>query len=136
VDALRTVDNHVQGPLIVDVHAGLPSGDVPLSVGGISVASIRADNCGGDPWPPVMRRFERSAGSLTICGHRGVSAEHLHQSIRQLLDSGEQIAARVLTHEVPLDAAADVINSVLTSESRALDGKRLLKAAIRIEDQG
>lgn len=133
-EALSAVDLHVRGTLLVDVHAGLPSGRIPLSAGDIDVAALRADNCGGRPWPPRVHRFERPAGPLLLHGHRGVSGEHLRQAVGLLMarDGEEPPGAHVLTHEVDLAGAADLVNSVLASDGRVADGRRVLKAAIRI----
>ncbi|MFE2140881.1 alcohol dehydrogenase catalytic domain-containing protein [Streptomyces sp. NPDC059456] len=133
-EALTAVDRHVRGTLLVDVHAGLPAGPVALTAGAIDVAALRADNCGGTPWPPRVHRFDRPAGPLLLHGHRGVSGEHLRQAVGLLLARGDGAppGEGVLTHEVGLADAADLINSVLASADRVAGGRRVLKAAIRI----
>lgn len=132
-EALTAVDRHVRGTLLVDVHAGLPSGPVPLSAGEVDVAALRADNCGGEPRPPRVHRFDRPAGPLLLYGHRGVSGGHLHQAVDLLLTQRDEPPGNgVLTHEVDLPGAADLVNSVLDSDRRVSDGRRVLKTAIRI----
>lgn len=130
-EALTFLDRHVPGTLLVDVHAGVPSGPIRLTAGDIDVATIRAANCGGSPWPPRIEEFARSHGRLLLCGHRGVSGGHLREAI-DLLHTAPDIGKRVLTHQVGLEEAADLINTVLTSSMRSTYGRRVLKAAIRI----
>ena len=79
------VDRHVRGTLLVAYDAGLPPGRVPLSAGELDVAALRADNCGGGPWPPRVHRFDRPAGHLLLHGHRGVSGDLLRQAVDLLL---------------------------------------------------
>ncbi|MFK0120337.1 alcohol dehydrogenase catalytic domain-containing protein [Streptomyces sp. NPDC090994] len=133
LEGLGAVDRHVRGTLLVDVHAGLPSGPVPLSAGDIDVAALRADNCGGEPTPPRVHRFDRPAGPLILYGHRGVANRHLRQAFDVLLarPPHEPRGGGVLTHEVDLPGAADLVNSVLDTDRRVADGRRVLKTAIR-----
>ncbi|MGW2836200.1 alcohol dehydrogenase catalytic domain-containing protein [Streptomyces sp. NPDC001493] len=132
VEGLSVVDRHVRGPLTVDVHAGLPLGSVPLSAGAVDVAAVRAANCGGEPSPPLVHRFDRPAGPLFLYGHRGVSNRHLLQAVDLLLARpDEPRGGRVLTHVVGLTGAAALVNSVLDADRRVADGRRVLKTAIR-----
>ncbi|MEW2620830.1 alcohol dehydrogenase catalytic domain-containing protein [Streptomyces sp. NPDC048106] len=131
-DALTTVERHVPGTLLVDVHAGLPAGPVPLSAGPVDVAALRAGNCGGEPAPPRVHRLDRPGGPLVLYGHRGVSGGHLLQAVHLLLaQGGEPCGDGVLTHVVDLAGAADLVNSVLDGDRRAAEGRRVLKTAIR-----
>ncbi|WP_128428350.1 alcohol dehydrogenase catalytic domain-containing protein [Streptomyces cyaneus] len=135
--ALTAVDRHVRGTLLVDVHAGLPPGPVALSAGELDVAALRADNCGGEPRPPRVHPFDRPSGPLLLYGHRGVSGAHLRQAVELLLTRQEEPPGdAVLTHEVDLPGAADLVNSVLSSAGRVADGRRVLKTAIRIGGGG
>jgi hypothetical protein len=130
--ALRTVDRHVPGPLVVDVHAGVPAGPVELTAGTVDVAAVRAGHCGGTPWPPRATPLARPAGPLLLHGHRGVSGDHLREAVALLTAPGEAVGRGLLTHEVDLARAADLVNTVLTTRRRVADGRRVLKAAIRL----
>ncbi|MFJ5517008.1 alcohol dehydrogenase catalytic domain-containing protein [Streptomyces griseoluteus] len=132
--ALKALDRHVPGTLLVDVHGGLPSGPVRLTAGDIDIAAVRAANCGGEPWPPRIAAYTRPLGPLLLCGHRGVSGKHLREAV-ELLRTTAELGERVLTHEVSLAEAADLINTVLTSSARRADGRRVLKTAIRLGDR-
>ncbi|MGW0615346.1 alcohol dehydrogenase catalytic domain-containing protein [Streptomyces sp. NPDC002788] len=128
-EALTTLDRCVPGTLLVDLHAGVPSGPIPLTAGDIDVATIRAANCGGTPWPPRVEEFARPHGRLLLCGHRGVSRDHLRQAV-DLLRTTPDLGEQVLTHQVGLEEAADLVNTVLTSSTRSAGGRRVLKTAI------
>ncbi|MEU0585905.1 alcohol dehydrogenase catalytic domain-containing protein [Streptomyces sp. NPDC006132] len=130
-EALTTLDRYVPGTLLVDVHAGLPSGPVPLTAGDIDVAALRTANCGGAPWPPRVEEFARPHGRLLLCGHRGVSGDHLRDAV-ELLRTTPRLGEQVLTHEVGLEEAADLVNTVLTTSRRRADDRRVLKTAIRL----
>ncbi|WP_328379066.1 alcohol dehydrogenase catalytic domain-containing protein [Streptomyces sp. NBC_00440] len=135
-EALSALDRHVRGALLVDVHAGLPSGAMPLAGRDIDVAALRAANCGGVPWPPEIFTFDRPAGPLLLFGHRGVARDHLRQAVDLLLATrAEPLGRHALTHESDLKSAAGLINSVLTSTGRHFDGRRVLKAAIRVGER-
>ncbi|MGI5428299.1 alcohol dehydrogenase catalytic domain-containing protein [Streptomyces sp. CA-179760] len=130
-EALTALDRYVPGTLLVDLHAGVPSGPVPLTTGDIDAATIRAVNCGGTPWPPRVEEFTRPHGRLLLCGHRGVSGDHLREAV-DLLRTTPALGEEVLTHQVGLEEAADLVNTVLTSSTRRAGGRRVLKAAVRI----
>jgi hypothetical protein len=130
-DALRAVERQVPGTLVVDVHAGLPSGPVELAAGPVDVAAVRAEHCGGTPWPPRAKTFTRPSGPLLLHGHRGVSGDHLLEAVALLTAPGEAVGADLLTHEVDLTEAAELVNTVLTTRRRVAGGRRVLKAAIR-----
>ncbi|MFD8081598.1 alcohol dehydrogenase catalytic domain-containing protein [Kitasatospora sp. NPDC059722] len=131
-DALRALDRLVPGTLVVDVHAGLPSGPVELTAGPVDVTAVRAEHCGGAPWPPRATSLARPAGPLLLHGHRGVSGDHLREAVAHLTAPREALGRDVLTHEVGLDGAAELVNTVLTTRRRVADGRRVLKAAIRV----
>ncbi len=131
--ALSTLDRHVRGTLLIDMHAGLDPEPVPLSAGVIDVARLRAGNCGGAPWPPRVHHFDRPAGPLLIQGHRGVSGAHLLEAFNLLLTTDfAALGDELLTHEVNLAGAADLVNGALATPRRAAGGRRILKAAIRV----
>ncbi|MEU0459202.1 hypothetical protein ABZ322_41080 [Streptomyces sp. NPDC006129] len=130
-EALTTLDRYVPGTLLVDMHAGLPSGPVPLTAGDIDVAALRTANCGGAPWPPRVEEFARPHGRLLLCGHRGVSGDQLRDAV-ELLRTTPRLGEQVLTHEVGLEEAADLVNTVLTTSRRRADDRRVLKTAIRV----
>ncbi|MFF2863693.1 alcohol dehydrogenase catalytic domain-containing protein [Streptomyces rubiginosohelvolus] len=129
-EALTEVDRHIRGTLVADVHAGLAAGPVPLSCGEPDVAALRADNCGGLPRQPLVHRFARPGGPLLLHGHRGVSRDHLERAVALLSDAAFT-TDDVLTHEVDLAGAAELINSVLAAPRREADGRRVLKVAVR-----
>ncbi|MDH6588037.1 hypothetical protein M2161_007143 [Streptomyces sp. SAI-133] len=128
-EALTALDRQVPGTLLVDVHAGLEPGPLPLTAGDIDVAAIRAANCGGTPWPPRVEEFQRPHGRLLLCGHRGVGDGHLRHAV-DLLRTAPDLGARVLTHRVGPEEAAGLVNTVLVSGTREATGHRVLKTAI------
>lgn len=128
-EALTALDRHVPGTLLVDVHAGLEPGPLPLTAGDIDVAAIRAANCGGTPWPPRVEEFARPHGRLLLCGHRGVADGHLRRAV-DLLRTTPDLGAGVLTHQAGPEEAADLVNTVLTSGTREAAGRRVLKTSI------
>ncbi|MEU5044961.1 alcohol dehydrogenase catalytic domain-containing protein [Streptomyces griseorubiginosus] len=128
-EALTVLDREVPGTLLVDVHAGLEPGPLPLTAGDLDVAALRAANCGGVPWPPHVEEFTRPHGPLLLCGHRGVAEGHLRDAV-DLLRASPKLGARVLTHEVGLEEAADLVNTVLLSGAREVAGRRVLKTSI------
>lgn len=132
-DALTQVDRHVDTELLVDVHGGVDAGLVPLRFGPVDVAAVRAANGGGEPHLPVRVSFTRpDAAPIQLYGHRGVAARHLRAALDLLITDPAGFAP-VLTHVVDLDGAARLINDVLSAGARVHDGRRVLKAAIRID---
>ncbi|MBF9067501.1 alcohol dehydrogenase catalytic domain-containing protein [Streptacidiphilus fuscans] len=130
-EALQELERHVPGTLLVDVHGGLEPGPIQLTAGDIDVAAIRAANCGGAPWPPPVREFARPHGRLLLCGHRGVAGEDLRHAV-DLLRTQPDLGSGLLSHQVGLEEAADLVNSVLASGTRRFAGRRVLKAAIQV----
>ena len=133
LDALGLVDRHIDTELLVDVHGGIDAGPVPLRGGPVDVAAVRASNCGGEPHIPVHVSLPRpDAAPIHLYGHRGVAERHLRAAI-DLLIADPSGFAPILTHVVDLDGAAELINGVLAAGTRVHEGRRVLKAAIRID---
>jgi hypothetical protein len=60
-----------------------------------------------------------------------VSGDHIREAVALLTAPGEAVGADLLTHEVDLTEAAELVNTVLTTRRRVAGGRRVLKAAIR-----
>lgn len=90
-------------------------------------------NCGGLSSVPVAKTLQRAgAGPLRLFGHRRVSNAHLRAAIGALTENAATFAS-LLTQVTDLEGAAELINGVLQSGNRCHDGRRVLKAAIRLE---
>jgi 2-epi-valiolone-7-phosphate 1-reductase len=130
--ALQSLDKHIDGELIIDIHGGIGPESLCLRCGYVAVASIRAANCGGSPNEPVVAALHRpGAEMLWLYGHRGVPNDQLLRAVDWLCHRPESAEALV-THHYGLAEAADLINTVLTTGKRVYHGRRVLKAAIHI----
>ena len=121
-----------ENPLTVDLIGGLPTGARTPMLPGADLVAIRSAACAGVPSPAHGALVTSSEGPrVRVLGHRGVSNGHL-------LDAGVELARDperyrpVITHLANLDAAAHIIRSLIASPGRVIDGRRLVKLAIRI----
>ncbi|MFI6291672.1 alcohol dehydrogenase catalytic domain-containing protein [Nonomuraea sp. NPDC050790] len=120
------------GPLVVDLVGGLPPGARTASLPGVDLAGVRAANCGGLPAEPVVTGVVTAAGRrVLLFGHRGVANGHLVAAARELTASPWHYRDLV-THETDLAGALGVLRAVAGSAERVIDGRRLVKLAIRV----
>ncbi|MER5485012.1 ROK family protein [Streptomyces sp. NPDC002812] len=100
---------------------------------GIDLAEVRAANCGGTPEPPVVARLATADGrTVSVLGHRGVANEHLEYAAAELCRDPERYRDLV-THETDLAGAAAILTALARDEGRIVDGRRLVKLAVRTE---
>ncbi|AZQ32386.1 alcohol dehydrogenase [Streptomyces cyaneochromogenes] len=131
VAALEAVLTAAGGDLVVDVVGGLPPGARTPLLPGVDLAAVRAANCGGIPDPPSITT---TANGVRLFGHRGVANDHLLASAAELArDPGRY--RDLITHETDLDGAARVMRSLAGSPDRVIDGRRLVKLAVRINNR-
>ncbi len=129
-DALEAVLAVAGRDVVVDMVGGLPAGAGVPSLPGLDLAAVRAANCGGVPDPP---RVHTAAHGVRLFGHRGVANRHL-------LDAAAELAhdpagyRDLMTHQTDLDGAARVMRALASSRRRAVDGRRLVKLAVHIND--
>ncbi|MFD5146674.1 ROK family protein [Streptomyces sp. NPDC058401] len=100
---------------------------------GIDLSEVRAANCGGTPEPPVVARLTTADGrTVSVLGHRGVANEHLEYAAAELCRDPERYRDLV-THETDLAGAAAILTGLARNEGRIVDGRRLVKLAVRTE---
>jgi threonine dehydrogenase-like Zn-dependent dehydrogenase len=122
----------VAGPdLVVDIVGGLPHGARTAALPGLDLASVRAANCGGLPDPP---RITTTGRGVRLFGHRGVANHHLLTAAAELARAPGHYRD-LITHETDLAGAARVMRRLAGSRNRVIDGRRLVKCAVRINDR-
>ncbi|MDH2427318.1 alcohol dehydrogenase catalytic domain-containing protein [Sphaerisporangium sp. TRM90804] len=118
--------------LVVDMVGGLPPGARTPLLPGVDLAAVRAANCGGIPAVPVVAEATTPAGSrVVLYGHRGVANRHLRAAARELTAFPGRYRA-LLTHETDLAGAVGVLRALAGSSGRVIEGRRLVKLAVRI----
>lgn len=118
--------------LTIDLLGGLgPDAATPL-LPEADLTAMRAANCGGRP-DPAMVTTQTTAGGhrVRMLGHRGVANHHLLDAVAEL-DRDPMRYCGLVTHETDLDGAARVMRALSSSRERTIDGRRLIKMAVRI----
>ncbi|APU16231.1 MULTISPECIES: alcohol dehydrogenase catalytic domain-containing protein [Actinoalloteichus] len=121
----------LDGGLVIDVVGGLPPGTRSAMLPGVDLVALRAANCGGLPDPIAIASVTSAAGRrVRILGHRGVANRHLLDAAAELARDPERYR-ELVTHETDLDGAVGVLRLLARSRNRVVDGRRLVKLAIR-----
>jgi len=120
--------------LDVDLLGGLPAASRSIRLPGIDLAAVRARNCGGrPPTPDLVSAVTEGGTRVRIGGQRGVAARHLRSAAAELVRAPERYR-ELITHVVSLDEAARIMGQLAGSRDRTVDGRRLIKLAVRISD--
>lgn len=126
--ALRATEG---SEVAVDLVGGLRRPAYSYRFPGVDLSEVRAANCGGVPVPPVVARLTAADGRpVTVLGHRGVANEHLEYAAAELCHAPERYADLV-THEMDFAGAARTLTALARGETRVVDGRRLVKLAVR-----
>ncbi|MBS0969453.1 alcohol dehydrogenase [Chimaeribacter arupi] len=122
----------LRGDTTIDLLGGLPSDASAPLLPSVDLASIRAANCGGAPNPGVSFTVQTSTGkSVQLTGHRGVAHRHLRHAAAELARHPLRYSDLV-THVLPMNDAAAVMNQLAGSRERLVAGRRLIKLAVHI----
>jgi D-arabinose 1-dehydrogenase-like Zn-dependent alcohol dehydrogenase len=116
----------------VDVIGGLPPDGRSAALPGVDLPALRAANRGGVPRPARTAGVTTANGRrLHVFGHRGVANRHLAESAAELVLAPDRYRD-LITHEVDLPGALPVLSALSGSPGRVIDGRRLIKLAVRI----
>jgi threonine dehydrogenase-like Zn-dependent dehydrogenase/predicted NBD/HSP70 family sugar kinase len=120
--------------LDIDLLGGVPPASHSTRLPGVDLAAVRARNCGGRPATPDLVSAVTEAGArVRIGGQRGVAAHHLRSAAAELLREPARYR-ELITHVVGLDEAARIMRQLASGSDRMVDGRRLIKLAVRISD--
>ena len=122
----------LRGDTAIDLFGGLPPEASDPLLPGVDLSLIRAANCGGSPDPGVCFTVKTSMGkSVRLTGHRGVAHRHLRSAAAELAKHPQRYCDLV-THVLPMNDAAAVMNQLAISRERLIAGRRLIKLAVHI----
>lgn len=120
--------------LVADLVGGLPAGAEVPELPEVDLAAIRAANRTGFPDPPLTYAGRSpQGGCVRLFGHRGVSAEHLFAAAAELVRAPQRYRD-VITHVTGLDGAARIMRDLARGGDRTVDGRRLVKLAVRVAE--
>nr|WP_281390544.1 alcohol dehydrogenase catalytic domain-containing protein [Sphaerisporangium rubeum] len=120
------------GADVVDLVGGVPAGAATPLLPGVDLAGVRAANCAGVPAEPEMTFAVTATGRrVVLCGHRGVANRHLAEAAAELTAAPWRYRDLV-THETGLTGAVAVMRTLAGSAGRTIEGRRLVKLAVRI----
>ncbi|MFI9305650.1 alcohol dehydrogenase catalytic domain-containing protein [Streptomyces triculaminicus] len=118
--------------MTVDLLGGLPPGASTPCLPGADLAGIRAANRAGLPEPPhVTTLTATTGGTVRLLGHRGVGNGHLRAAAEELTHHPERYR-EVVTHTADLTEAARIMAHLARRGDRVVDGRRLVKLAVRV----
>jgi hypothetical protein len=120
----------------IDLFGGFePKVELP-ELPNVDLNEIRRSNSCGQPWPGRITQVSTCSGHrFMLTGHRGVSKNHLHQSIACLRDA-TQWYGQLITHVVSLQAAASLLNQFRRDGIRRIHGEEWIKLAIDCHRDG
>jgi len=129
---LETALRYIHGELRINLLGGLPAEAVTSMLPGVHLNHIRAANCGGSPSPGVVSTHQTNHGkNVQLVGQRGVANRHLRSAADVLMKKPERYRS-LITHTLSLEKAGDVMTHLASSTDRQIDGRRLIKLAVRI----
>jgi len=131
VDCLEDLLERSGSESMIDVIGGFNAPQAgPLR----RISEIRAGNVCGTPWPALTYRHERGLrGAVEVTGHRGVATGHLIDAAR-LLHGRASDFKHLVTHLVEPSEAARVFTEMAEHGTRAHQGRRIIKMAIKMSD--
>lgn len=120
---------------VIDILGGVANAARLPSIPNVDIAGLRAMNCGGLPEQGIFTETTTTQNKpLVLCGHRGVSNQHLLQSVRELITHRRHYAT-VISHMLDLKEAAEFMHQLFLHGKRQIDGQRVMKLGIRINTQ-
>ncbi|MEM6052070.1 alcohol dehydrogenase catalytic domain-containing protein [Erwinia sp. P7711] len=129
---LETALRYLRGELAIDLLGGIPQEASSPLLPGTDLSLIRAANCGGFPEHAVNFPVHTSSGKLVcLLGHRGVAHRHLRSAAFELVKHPLRYC-ELITHVMSMQEAAPVMTQLAGSRSRLVDGRRLIKLAVKI----
>jgi|GEM_PF-672417 threonine dehydrogenase-like Zn-dependent dehydrogenase len=116
----------------IDILGGVANEARLENLPGIDLAGLRAANCGGLPVQGVVTEtVTMQHKPVLLCGHRGVSNEHLLQSVSELIRHGASYR-KLISHLLDLHEAAIFMHQLFQQRERHINGRRVMKLGIRI----
>ena len=116
----------------VDVIGGVPPGGCSAALPGVDLPALRAANRGGVPRPARVAEVTTVEGRrLHAFGHRGVGNRHLAEAVAELVRAPDRYRD-LITHVMDLPEARAAMSALSGSPGRVIDGRRLIKLAVRI----
>ncbi|MFF4391980.1 hypothetical protein ACFY0G_35255 [Streptomyces sp. NPDC001552] len=102
-----------------------------------TVGRVRRHNvCGSvDPELGMVTAVTHEGKPLVVTGHRGTSLAQLHRA-ESVLRADPRGYGAVITHELSLGDAVDVINRRLDGRFRTEDGSEIVKVVVRFPNSG
>jgi threonine dehydrogenase-like Zn-dependent dehydrogenase len=113
----------------IDLITNYPERVAPTGLDTESIRAVRGANVCGIPPEGAYLHADLPGRRITFTGHRGTSAGHLHQALREL-QSRTAAYGKVITHVLSLSSAAAAIQTLANSRERTLDGRDCIKAVI------
>ncbi|MER7001236.1 ROK family protein [Streptomyces sp. NPDC000410] len=118
--------------VLVDLLGGVPRAASIPALPGVNLGAIRAANCAGVPEPPEIASLTTVDGRpVRIFGHRGVANCHLLDAVTELCREPGRYRDLV-THVVDPEEAVRIMSRLSVSRRRTIDGRRLIKLAVRM----
>lgn len=125
---------HVAPHGYIDILGGLPDDAILSDIPHLHLAQLRAANCGGFPDEGAYAHaFTKQNKPLVIFGHRGVADHHLLQAATELI-THEKLYHKLISHVLDLSEAAKFMHQLSQQGARQINGQRVMKLAIRIND--
>jgi 2-epi-valiolone-7-phosphate 1-reductase len=120
------------GDKVVAVHplGGVPAKATSRLLPGVDIAGVRQANTGG-PVPPAVTTFRRGNFEVALTGNRGVTTDQLTSSAAALTTVGDEIDA-LLTHQLDLDAGAELMNTICRDRTRVVDGRLVVRLVVDV----
>ncbi len=116
----------------VDLLGGLPEVASVPSLPGLNLSKLRSVNCGGVPAQGVFANtYTIQNKPLILCGHRGVSNDHLLQAMTELTANGI-FYQKLISHILDLKDAARFMDDLSKNGPRQINSQRVMKLGIRI----
>lgn len=118
----------------IDLLGGLPDNAHLPNLPDIDLTKLRAANCGGIPHQGMFAQTITADNKpLLLCGHRGVSNDHLLQAVTELTTHSD-IYSKLISHQLDLKDAAAFMQHLFQQGSRQINDQRVMKLGVHIHD--
>lgn len=116
----------------IDLVVGFSDGDSIPELPNVELNGIRRANfCGRPHAGKLTRCFAGEGKAVWLTGHRGTSEDHLQDAMKSLLKEPDRYAS-IISHVVSLSAAPLVLERLLTTRPKRVEGEECVKVIIDV----
>jgi threonine dehydrogenase-like Zn-dependent dehydrogenase len=136
LDALRRSLDFLRDGGCIDLVVGFPDGETIDELPDLDLNAVRRANHCGLAENGVFAQYRAVTGKqVWLTGHRGTSLQHLKLAMKLLFEH-HHLFTRIISHAVSLEAAPSIVEWLMASKNRQVQGEEAVKIIIDFRLKG